>query len=155
MNTEHLTYQDMNGYYSEVIRGMCLAQYRPDVIFALARGGLDMGIKLSHYFQCGLVPITWQLRDHGERDHDRLRIALNEAQDYGYDVLIVDDMIDTGGTMSEILDVVEKYRDQIVVGTACAIENTDVDCEVTWSGREISRTDEKQWFVFPWEDWWK
>jgi len=152
---EYLTHTQMDQYYSEVIRGMAISRYAPNKILALSRGGLDFGLKLSHYFDTAIVPITWQLRDHGERDHNRLREELKEAAKYGDSVLVVDDMIDSGATMTEIMDVTDKYEDSVNIDFACAIYNLGSGCDVTWSGRDINRIDEDQWFVFPWENWWK
>jgi hypothetical protein len=36
-----------------------------------------------------------------------------------------------------------------------AIENIESKVKIDYAGREISRSIEDQWFVFPWEDWWK
>ena len=47
---EYITHQQMNDYYSEVIRQVAKDGARPEVIIAPMRGGADFGIKLSNYF---------------------------------------------------------------------------------------------------------
>jgi hypoxanthine phosphoribosyltransferase len=150
---EYLTNQQMNSYYAEVCRAMAHAQYKPDVIIALSRGGLDFGVKLSNWFDdVELVPLVWQTRDGATKDLDKLHNVLSEYN--GGTVLIVDDILDSGATLQQIEKALADYE-SVVVDYAVAIENIEAEFEITWSGREISRTEDTQWFIFPWEDWWK
>ena len=38
---------------------------------------------------------------------------------------------------------------------AVAIENVECGFVCDYSARQIGRSDDTQWFVFPWEDWWR
>lgn len=144
----------MNGYYAEVCRAMAHAQYKPDVIIALSRGGLDFGVKLSNWFDdVELVPLVWQTRDGETKDLDKLHSILSKYK-HGT-VLIVDDILDSGETLQQIENIISEYNGVVFVDYAVAIENTEADFEVTWSGREMQRSEQPQWFIFPWEDWWK
>lgn len=152
---EYLSHSDMDSYYAEVCRAMAGAQYKPDVIIALSRGGLEFGVKLSNWFDdVPMIPISWQTRSGDTQQESLLRDAL--AQHKGaQSVLIVDDINDSGKTLLGIDAVVKAATDPFSVDYAVAIENTESDFEATWNGREIHRSEDTQWFVFPWENWWK
>lgn len=152
---EYLSHSDMDSYYAEVCRAMAGAQYKPDVIIALSRGGLEFGVKLSNWFDdVPMIPISWQTRSGDTQQESLLRDAL--AQHKGaQSVLIVDDINDSGKTLLGIDAVVKAATDPFSVDYAVAIENTESDFETTWNGREIHRSEDTQWFVFPWENWWK
>ena len=151
---EYLSHNDMDGYYADICRAMAGAQYRPDVIIALGRGGLDFGVKLSNWCDdVELVPVMWQTRDGEHKGLELLRSTLQRFS--GKSILVVDDMNDTGKTLLEIEGVVRDTIDPFCVDYAVAIENTESDFESVWSSREIQRSEDTQWFVFPWENWWK
>ena len=149
---EYLTHEQMNNYYSEVVRQMAKDNVAPEVIIAPMRGGADLGIKLSNYYDVPFVPIVWQTRDGEEKDIQSLVAVLDKY--WGFTILLVDDICDSGKTLSEMLEVViaQDYTDFY---TAVAIENIESKVNINYSGREISRSIDDQWFVFPWEDWWK
>lgn len=153
---EYLTYTDMHSYYAEVLRNMACCNYKPDLIIAPMRGGVDMGVKFSEYFDVPVIALQWQTRDGGERDTGRLREILQENQ--GARILVVDDICDSGKTLEGINVVVDRFTDvagDAIVDYAVAIHNDDCDFEPTWWGRTIYRNQDTQWFVFPWEAWWK
>jgi len=144
----------MDSYYADIIQQMANKRYRPDLIIALSRGGLDMGVKFSNYFNdVPLEPLVWQTRDGAIKEMEKLRTLLSKYDHK--DILIVDDILDSGETLRQIHEVVTSNTCFAVVDYAVAIENTDEDFEVAYSARTISRLEEDQWFVFPWENWWK
>jgi hypoxanthine phosphoribosyltransferase len=142
----------MNNYYAEVARQISVLGLQPTVIMAPMRGGADMGIKFSNYFDVPFVPISWQTRDGDDKDVQSFVAALDKY--WGHTILLVDDICDSGKTLSEMIEIVraEDFNDFYV---AVAIENIESKVDVDFSGREISRSIEDQWFVFPWEDWWR
>lgn len=150
---EFLTHQDMDNYYMEVIRQMSNSGYKPDVIVALSRGGLDFGVKISNWFNdAKLVPLVWQTRDGDDKETDALDKVLSKYN-HG-NILIVDDILDTGTTLSAIDSAIRTSGSYAVIDFAVAIENQDVSFDVQWAARTISRLEDTQWFVFPWENWW-
>lgn len=148
---EYLTHEDMNNYYAEVIRIMTNDKFRPDVIFAPMRGGADFGIKLSTYYDIPFEALQWQTRDGSARDVAKLK-ELYTTYD-GKNILIVDDICDSGETLKGIERASNYNRTNIRF--AVAIENIESGFACDYTAREISRSDDTQWFIFPWEDWWK
>ena len=149
---EYLTHGDMDGYYAEAIRKMALDNFKPNVVFAPMRGGADFGIKLSNYFDIPFEAIQWQTRDGNERNVTQLRYLFSKYDQQN--ILIVDDICDSGATLKEI-EAVASLMDQTNLTFAVAIENVECPFTCDYSAREISRTEDTQWFVFPWENWWK
>ena len=149
---EYLDHNTMNNYYSEVVRQMTNSGFIPDVVIAPMRGGADFGIKLSNYYNIPFIPIIWQTRDGKERDVDSYVSILHEWRDSS--ILLVDDICDSGKTLNELIaladvELLAEFR------VAVAIENLESDVQIDYSAREIIRSEEEQWFIFPWEDWWK
>jgi len=148
---EYLSHEDMNNYYAEVIRNMVVDKFKPDVVFAPMRGGADFGIKLSNYYDIPFESIQWQTRDGSARDIARLK-DLYTTYD-GKQILSVDDICDSGETLKGI-EAASGYN-RTNIRFAVAIENLECGFACDYSAREIGRSDDTQWFVFPWEDWWR
>lgn len=148
---EYLSHCDMDGYYAEVIRKMAVDGFRPHVVFAPMRGGADFGIKVSNYFDIPFEAIQWQTRDGSAQDIARLK-DLYTTYD-GKNILVVDDICDSGETLKGIENASNYNRTNIRF--AVAIENIECGFVCDYSAREIYRTEHTQWFVFPWESWWK
>jgi hypoxanthine phosphoribosyltransferase len=147
---EYLTHGDMDSYYAEAIRKMTIDNFKPHVVFAPMRGGADFGIKVSNYFDIPFESIQWQTRDGSEKDITRLK-ELYTTYD-GKNILIVDDICDSGETLRGIEHASGYNRTNIRF--AVAIENIECSFACDYSAREISRTEDTQWFIFPWEKWW-
>lgn len=148
---EYLTHEDMNNYYAEVVRLMTNDGFKPDIVFAPMRGGADFGIKVSNYYEIPFVPLRWQTRDGTEQDRDTLVKLLEQYKDK--QILIVDDICDSGETLRGIESASGFTRTNIRF--AVAIENIESGFVCDYTAREISRTEDTQWFIFPWEDWWQ
>ena len=142
----------MNNYYSEVVRQIAKDGVVPEVIIAPMRGGADFGIKLSNYFDVPFVPVVWQTRDGEEKDIQSLVAILDQY--WGRTILLVDDICDSGKTLSQMIEII-RAEEVVDFYVAVAIENIESKVKIDYTGREISRSVDEQWFVFPWEDWWK
>lgn len=151
---EVLDYTTMHGYYAEVVRQIANTGMVPDVIIALSRGGLDFGVKLSHYYDnCDLVPLVWQTRDGQLKQEDLLHDTLKANS--GASVLVVDDILDSGETLQQIEEITDRYAGNVCIYYAVAIANLEADIAADFIGREIHRSEDTQWFVFPFENWWR
>lgn len=149
---ERVSHQQMHDYYVTVCKAMSCAQYYPGVIVALSRGGLDFGVKLSHWYEdAQFVPLVWQTRDGTIQDGETLLELINSNA--GRSVLIVDDICDSGFTLKGIEQYLSEHGAGDQVDYAVAIHNADNEFEPTWWGRTIYRNQDPQWFLFPWENW--
>lgn len=149
---EKITNTEINELYCNCIRDMALNRYRPDVVVGILRGGVDFSTKLSHYFKIPGFALHWQTRDGGTKEPNKLRDLLKTYN--GSEILIVDDIVDSGKTIVDIEDIVRDSGTYAYVSYATAIYNQDTDIHIDYVGKTISRADEPQWFEFPWENWW-
>ena len=147
----------MNSYYQSILRDMARLGYRPDVVVAPMRGGSDMGVKFSHYFDVPVIAVEWQTRDGSESDTAKLREILRKYNDQS--ILIVDDICDTGTTLQRMNIVIDRHCDvETFIGTvdvAVALYKESSDADVTFHGRTLYNNEDHTWFVFPWENWWE
>jgi adenine phosphoribosyltransferase len=109
------------------------AHLKPDVIVGAESRGFLLGAPLAYKMGCGLVvvrkpgklpaavaKVSYQL-EYGE---DSLEIHLDSIK-AGQRVLIVDDLLATGGTMAATAELVKKLQGEIV-GFAFLIELDDL-----------------------------
>jgi adenine phosphoribosyltransferase len=105
------------------------ADKRPDIIVGAESRGFIVGAPLAYKLGCGFVPVrkpsklpaavakTSYALEYGE---DTLEIHLDAIQP-GQKVLIVDDLLATGGTISATAQLVEQLKGEIV-GFAFIVE---------------------------------
>lgn len=159
MRKEYISPAQMDGYYKDLIQQMAKANYKPEVVIGLARGGADMAVKFSHYYDIPCEIIKWQTRDgnHGNpvptAEVGKMQTLMSAYRNVN--VLIVDDIYDTGKTLANIDMTLDACNKMNTITYAVCIENLEVDeVEIDFSARQISRSDDEQWFVFPCENWW-
>lgn len=132
---------DMLGIQQAIAHG--LADY--DYIVGIARGGLIPAVMLSHHFDVPLRTLHWQTRD-GMRVSD---MTLPNLIQEGGRVLIVDDFIDSGRTMRELLEDWGVHRDQVEI--AALFYNPAQDVKPDFYARIIDRRIDQRWISFWWE----
>lgn len=149
---EYINSEVMKTYYRSVVQKMASSNYKPDLVIGLLRGGAEMAVNFSHYFAVPCEIIKWQLRDGDGTDHEHLKEIIKNNRHAN--ILIVDDLCDTGASFQEIDTVIssEEFLGDVVY--AVCIENMDNDFSIDYSARQISRNVDEQWFVFPCESWW-
>jgi hypoxanthine phosphoribosyltransferase len=159
MQKEYISPVQMDGYYKDLIQQMAKANYKPEVVIGLARGGADMAVKFSHYFDIPCEILKWQTRDgnHGNpvpvAEVGKMQTLMSAYRNVN--ILIVDDIYDTGKTLADIDMTLDACNKMNTITYAVCIENLDADAvEIDFSARQISRSDDEQWFVFPCENWW-
>lgn len=148
---EYLSHDDMNNYYADVVRLMATDDFKPNVVIAPMRGGADFGVKISNYYNIPFVPLQWQTRDGDIKELTTLLKVFEEYKDHR--ILVVDDICDSGETLRGI-ELATKFN-RTNIRFAVAIENVESGFVCDYAAREINRSEDTQWFVFPWEDWWR
>lgn len=152
---EYISHAQMNGHYAEVVRQMTVQDFKPDVVIAIMRGGADMGVKLSNYYDCPMESLKWQTRSGSERELAQL-ISIISKYKHSKNILFAEDICDSGETIAEIRqEVTTRVTVDTNVKFAVAIENTEAAMDCDFASRLIARSSSPQWFVFPWESWYK
>jgi hypoxanthine phosphoribosyltransferase len=151
--------EDMKNDLHDIIRQMNQTNFRPDVIVGIARGGLVPATMMSHYFEKPLSVINYSLRDNLVSHLSEIT-DLARALNAGKNVLIVDDICDSGETLRKVvyeacLQIPRKdWEDRLKV--AVLWNNTAQDVfDPDYVGREISRAEDERWIIFSYESWWK
>ena len=141
----------------EYIYGLCrdvssavkAAEFEPDIIVALARGGWFAGRCCCDFL--GLDDLTSLKMEHyvgaAEKDADaEIRYPLPEGSVADKDVLIIDDIADTGGSISRAYEYVTD-RDAGEVRTATLQLLDTSEFEPDFVGERLA---EWTWVVYPW-----
>lgn len=127
-----------------------LANWEPDFVIGIGRGGLAPAVYLSHQFDLPMLSIDHSSKLPGFADELLAKVASMSAQ--GSRLLFVDDINDSGGTIKYIRERIEGYGcDARNVRFAVIINNARSQAQVDFWADMIDRTQDKRWFVFPWE----
>ncbi|MFB6107779.1 MAG: phosphoribosyltransferase [Haloplanus sp.] len=141
----------------EYIYGLCrdvaddvrAAEFDPDVVVALARGGWFAGRCLCDFL--GLDDLTSLKMEHyvgtaAKGDDPEVRYPLPEGSVEGKDVLVVDDIADTGQSMHRAHDyVTDRGVGEVRTATLQLLGNSEFDPDFVGE-----RLDEWAWVVYPW-----
>ena len=126
------------------------ADWQPDFIIGIGRGGLVPAVYLSHRLDLPMLSIDHSSKVPGFADELLGKVAVKSVD--GTRLLFIDDINDSGGTIT--------YIRRLLVENGCAsdnlrfavlIDNCRSQARVDYSAQTIDRTDDKRWFVFPWE----
>lgn len=194
MKKRVVSWQEYQGLVGKICRDISVSGWRPDYVVGITRGGLLPATMISHYLDIPCHALGVSLRDHtgqetntwmaedalGPQTNER---EINDPSDIGgileaasdllensefcKNILIVDDMNDSGATLNWIM---EDWRsscfpddpawDEEVwngnVKFAVLFDNLASNCNVKMDfvGEEINKAENDVWIDFPYEDWW-
>jgi xanthine phosphoribosyltransferase len=118
-----------------------------DAILPIARGGLSMGQMLGEYYD---VREVYAINTIGYDDNEKLKevTVFNVPNlQMSKQVLIVDDIVDSGDTLVEVLKVLEAKYPTIEFFTASIFYKPTAVIEPTWWVKEP-----KGWIEFFWSE---
>jgi uncharacterized protein len=138
------SYDHLTKDLEQIVSHLKHKNFRPDLIVGIKRGGLIPAVHLSHTFDVRMECIAWSTRDHVQREHN---MVVSEAVDMGHNVVFVDDINDSGLTMSQLKEHYVGQRNANVVFTTLI---TKLDSQFTVDYAPFTLADDR-WVVFPWE----
>jgi hypoxanthine phosphoribosyltransferase len=160
MKKTYYTNEQISDMLREIIRQMHDDNYRPSCVVGLSRGGLDIGIKMSHYLDVPFEPLKWQTRNGNFQDRENLSRILEKYES----VLFIDDILDSGRSLAEIKMFIDDPKSYAVPDhrlipeykIAVLIENISAESGVgvDYAATEINKAEDPAWICFPWETWW-
>tara|TARA_B100001175_G_C19207098_1_gene494144 strand:- start:106 stop:645 length:540 start_codon:yes stop_codon:yes gene_type:complete len=114
-----IDWNEYNGSIDKLAVQISESGFKPSFIICIARGGLRVGDILSRIFRvkCGYLGVE-SYSSAGEGKVSDVQNELTFARDlsttskiYGENILVTDDLIDTGVTLEKTLDWLKKYKD--------------------------------------------
>lgn len=194
MNKLVLDQSKLNGLVAKLCRDIVISGWRPDYIVGLTRGGLIPAVMISQYLEVPMHTLSVSLRDSdtgpesnlwmaedalGPRTKERIiedpndiggilqaaSSLLEEGSTYK-NILIVDDINDTGATLNWIMQdwpsgcfPDDPAWDEVWnqnVKFAVVVDNLASECtaKMDYVGMEVNKAENNVWIDFPWEDWW-
>tara|TARA_B100000614_G_scaffold31462_1_gene24298 strand:+ start:1153 stop:1602 length:450 start_codon:yes stop_codon:yes gene_type:complete len=139
--------EDFINSLNKIIKQIKNSDWSPSVIFSINRGGCIPGIYLSHQLNLKHIVIDIQLRDNN-RTPD-LKIIKEKIKQFN-NILLVDDINDSGKTLKIIYDLNNPSK---IIYNATLIYNQESKVKTHFYGKMIKRSEDKNWYVFPWEEW--
>jgi hypoxanthine phosphoribosyltransferase len=143
---------------------MVLDGFKPDYVVGITRGGLNPALMISHYLQIPMHTLKVSLRDD---DHCETNLWMAEEAYAGKNILIVDDINDSGSTLNWVMEDWEKsvslpidetwdhtWNKSVKFAVLIDNENSAFGL-VDYVGMSINKFDDPSWIIFPWENWWK
>ncbi len=124
--------------------------WRPDFLVGIGRGGLVPAAYLSHRTGIQMLSVDHSSGEVGFADDllDKLAAKIRD----GLNILIVDDINDSGGTIQYLRAAIEaKVEDPAGLRVAVLVHNVRSRAKAEYHGSEIDRDQDKRWYVFPWE----
>jgi len=127
-----------------------------DYILAIMRSGYPVGLYLSNHLKIPLLGIQVQNHRYNEPERGETKQELTVGEIYSgtdcflllkeFNILIVDEIMDTGESMKAVLEKVKKYTNNIY--TAVLMLADDCKPEPTFY---VDYVPECMWVVFPYE----
>ena len=140
--------EDFIDSLNKIVEQIENSNWSPNVIISINRGGCVPGIYLSHRLNLKHKVIDIQLRD-SNRSPD-FKLVKQKIKRFD-NILLVDDINDSGKTLKTIYDLSNAYSKKIY--NATLIYNLESIIKTDFYGRMIKRSEDKNWYVFPWEEW--
>jgi uncharacterized protein len=155
--THEVGWNGVANHCHEIIDEYQLTKQNYEVIIGIGRGGLVPAVVFSHQLGVPLVPVMWQTRD-GKPDQASTSILfgviarIEPTVAYKQKILVVDDIADTGVTMSQVVDYLDKTQfdlnRNIDIETATIFHKPGSKFKPTYVAEEV---DDAEWVIFPWE----
>lgn len=124
--------------------------WTPTLLVGIGRGGLTPAVFLSHRMGLPLVSIdhSTKIAQFGE---ELVAVLARRTRD-GDRLLFVEDINDSGRTIGEIRNALAT-EGAIAnrIRFAVLLDNVRSSQRVDYRSRQIDRSVDKDWFVFPWE----
>lgn len=155
MKTINIDWQTFEFYVQSLISKL-EEEATPGLIVGLSRGGLPLATTLSNRLNVPMIPLEWSLRDNPIRDTEKFRNILKTYKDC--EILLVDDLIDSGKTYIDIWSTFEAYWSDcsVKVTPVVMLYNTEAFNKMPNWNKPVSvvkfqRSKVPEWFVWPWE----
>lgn len=144
---EVLTWDDFGRASRELARTVRRSGFEPDLVVAIARGGLPLAGAISYALgtkMCGSINVEFYTDVHETLPEPILLPPMLDAPALaGKRVLLADDVSDSGRTLALVVDLLESYGADVRSVTLFTKPRTVHEPHYDWR-----KTD--RWITFPW-----
>ena len=145
MKKKYVSFKKIKEYIKILNLNINKSNWNPDIILSINRGGCVPGVFLSH-----LRDINHEVLSFKNKINYKGVNYLNEIMESHSSILIIDDINDSGDTLSVIK---KKFNDYInKIKFAVLINNKSSSFKVDYFGNEIDKNIDNSWIDFPWEN---
>ena len=146
----YISFEDFLAQVRQVAQEVGSGDWKPDFIIGVGRGGLVPAVFMSHQLNTPMLSIDHSSKVPGFADELLAKVAAKSAA--GVRLLFTDDINDSGGTIDYIRRLLASNGcDNGNLRFAVLLNNSRSKVSVDYSAKTIDRTEDKRWFVFPWE----
>ena len=107
MSKVYYSWADIDGMMADITQQMAKNMLKPHVVLGPSRGGLPLGVMLSHYFDIPFHGFEWQTRDGNLEDSGTLIHLLSKYKDKRIVVLTNHTAINRGG--KHLIDLLKTF----------------------------------------------
>jgi len=131
---------------ANLVRRIKYAYYQPKTIVALARGGLPLGVKLSHLLHLPLMIVS--VKSYNEEKQQSSTVLLNSSYTVPLQspVLLVDEIADSGHTLQIVKRHFESLGVEVKIATLSYKQRSCIRPD--WY---MSQEENNVWIQYPWE----
>ena len=149
------THEDFVKGIDNIAKQVIDSGWNPDIIVGIVRGGAIPAVYLSHKLKKTIQMVHWSSRDSHLAGGNETNAWLPEEINYGAKVLVVDDIVDGGDTIRELLEDWQKSIHRRLctenIRIAALHYNIAQDVVVHYYDQTIDRNEDSRWVVYPWE----
>ena len=166
MKKQTVSWTELQGLVSSICRSISTNPWKPDYVVGITRGGLLPALMISHYFDIPCETLKVSLRDHGGDNPTESNLWMAEDAFNGKNILIVDDINDTGATINWIVQDWPQgcfpddpkwntlWNHNVKFATIFDNLASKANVKMDFVGQEINKAENNVWIDFPYEDWW-
>jgi hypoxanthine phosphoribosyltransferase len=157
MNKEYITWNLYDHKVRNLITQVEESNFKPDLVVGIVRGGMIPAIMISHHFDVECDSFLLSFRDHKANGLDKVWGLC--IYYHGKNILFVDDIVDSGKTMGALQKFNNKNLSSHWISSnpkptikyASVWFNTGQETKVDYSAVHFDRSNNQDWFVFPYE----
>lgn len=121
-------------------------------VLAPVRGGLVPGVMISHKLGIPLFPLSYSLRDYRNIEDIPDSVFEYVTKSANKSVLLIDDIIDAGHTMAELVPKIKERIDGIDIVVSALITNNSQELITPhYTYKVIDRRVDDRFYTFFWE----